>query len=107
MFLLHQIDKRVKSFCNKTESEDDFITRKNFTSSAKSNLLELSKCKSLINNIKSKGAKCEPCGTPDGILKGHEVKFFTLTICFLFVTYEISYDKIGSRMPIAKSFSKR
>jgi len=36
-------------------------------------VFESLKCKSLINNIKSKGAKWEPYGTSDGILKEYEI----------------------------------
>lgn len=46
--------------------------RKLFILSVKSNFLELEKYKSLINNMNSEGAKSDPCGTPDNILKESE-----------------------------------
>jgi hypothetical protein len=41
--------------------------------------------KSLMNILKSRGPKPDPCGTPDGITKGDERVLKTLTWDFLLV----------------------
>jgi hypothetical protein len=56
-------------------------------SSAKRRYLEwlMALHKSLMNILKSRGAKTDPCGTPDGITKGDERVLETRTWDFLLV----------------------
>jgi hypothetical protein len=85
LFELHQVDSVFRSFWRRAKSECDLIKRKIFISSEKSNLLELGKCKSFMNNKNNNGARWDPWGTSYGMLKGAEWKFFNLTISILSV----------------------
>ncbi|VVC34342.1 Hypothetical protein CINCED_3A025000, partial [Cinara cedri] len=72
LFCLHQINRVFKSYCKGTESDEDLINRNSFISSANRSLREFKKFKSLINRINNKGARYEPCGTPDRTSNGFE-----------------------------------
>lgn len=62
----------------------EFTNPNVFKSSANLSFFECKKLRSLKNIKNSKGAKCEPYGTPGGTFNGSKNKFLSFTTCELF-----------------------
>lgn len=75
LFTAQQSDNTFKLFCKSDASLDELTKRNNFKLSETSNFLECKKLRSFINNKNNNGAKCYPCGKPDGTLNGTKLEF--------------------------------
>lgn len=90
LFCLNQIYKVFKSFCNWTESEEDFINWNNFIFYfeiihiiSEQMFMWYKKMQIINKNINNKWSKCEPCGITNSILNGSIIKslLFLLPLC--------------------------